>query len=185
MSQYQVGIIVGSLRKASINRKLAMALIQLAPADVTFEIIEIGDVPLYNQDNDANPPAAAVALKAAVAAKDGIIFVTPEYNRSIPGVLKNAIDTASRPYGENSWAHKAAATVGASPGGIGTAVAQAHLRSITGGFLDMPTLSHPEVYLHFTEGLIDADGTISNDGTRKFLQGFVDKYVAWVKRIKG
>lgn len=185
MSRYEIGIIVGSLRKESFNRKLAKALIKLAPADLECEIIPIDDVPLYNQDNDSNPPAAAVQLTRAVASKAGIIFVTPEYNRAVPGVLKNAIDTASRPYGDNSWAGKAAGIVGTSPGAIGTAVAQEQLRSCISGFLDMPTLGQPEVYLQFKDGLIDDEGDISNDETGKFLQKWMDRYAAWVAKIAG
>ncbi len=185
MSTYNIGIIVGSLRKESFNRKLAQALMKLAPEKLECEIISIADVPLYNQDNDSSPPAAAMALKKAVASKVGIIFVTPEYNRSIPGVLKNAIDTASRPYGDNSWAGKAAGIVGTSPGAIGTAVAQEQLRSCVSGFLDMPTLGQPEVYLQFKDGLIDEKGDVSNVKTREFLQKWMDAYTAWVAKIVG
>ncbi len=183
MSTYKIGIIVGSLRKESFNRKLAQALMKLAPAGLDCEIIPIDKLPLYNQDNDSNPPAEATALKSAVASKAGIIFVTPEYNRSVPGVLKNAIDTASRPYGDNSWAGKAAGIVGTSPGAIGTAVAQAQLRSCISGFLDMPTLGQPEVYLQFKDDLIDGEGNVGNEKTREFLQKWMDKYAAWVAKI--
>ncbi len=185
MSTYTIGIIIGSLRKESFNRKLAQALMKLAPGQLDCEIIPIADVPLYNQDNDSNPPAAIIALKKAVASKDGIIFVTPEYNRAIPGVLKNVIDTASRPYGDNSWAGKAAGIVGTSPGAIGTAVAQQQLRSCISGFLDMPTLGQPEVYLQFKDDLIDDNGDIGNDKTREFLQKWMDTYAAWVAKIAG
>ena len=183
MSTYKIGIIVGSLRRESFNRKLAQALMKLAPASLVCEIIPIDTLPLYNQDNDSSPPAEAVALKKAVAATAGIIFVTPEYNRSIPGVLKNAIDTASRPYGDNSWAGKATGIVGASGGVIGTAVAQQQLRSCVSGFLDMPTLGQPEVYLQFKDDLVDAEGNVNNDKTREFLQKWMDKYAAWVAKI--
>lgn len=185
MSTYKIGIIVGSLRKESINRKLAHALIKLAPAELACEIIPIDTLSLYNQDHDANPPGETRIFKNAVASKAGIIFVTPEYNRSIPGVLKNAIDTASRPYGDNSWAGKAAGIVGTSPGAIGTAVAQEQLRSCVSGFLNMPTMGQPEVYLQFKDELIDAEGTISNDRTREFLQKWMDTYAAWVRKISG
>ncbi len=185
MSTYKIGIIVGSLRTESFNRKLAQALMKLAPESLDCEIIPIDDVPLYNQDNDANPPAETKQFKDAVSSKAGIIFVTPEYNRSIPGVLKNAIDTASRPYGDNSWAGKAAGIVGTSPGAIGTAVAQQQLRSCISGFLDMPTLGQPEVYLQFKDDLIDAKGNVGNDKTREFLQKWMDTYAAWVAKIAG
>ncbi|GFO67358.1 FMN reductase [Geomonas limicola] len=184
MTQYTVAVVVGSLRQDSINRKLARALEQLAPKEFTFRYLEIGDLPLYNQDNDPNPPEQVTRFKAELAAAQSLLFATPEYNRSIPGVLKNALDNASRPYGQNAWAGKPAGIVGASIGTIGTAVAQTHLRSIL-AYLDVPTLGQPEVYLFVKEGFFDASGNIASDGTRKFLQDWMDRYTAWVKKIAG
>lgn len=179
MSTYRIAVIVGSLRKDSINRKLATALARLAPADFEFQQLRIDDLPLYTQDNDANPPEAVQRLKSEVAAAQGVLFVTPEYNRSIPGVLKNALDNGSRPYGQSCWAGKPAGVIGASIGAIGTALAQQHLRNVL-AYLDMPTLGQPEAFVHAKDGLFDAEGNIG-EASRAFLQGWVDKYVAWVK----
>jgi chromate reductase len=178
----QIGYVVGSLRKDSYNRKLANALIKLGPPDFTFKELKIGDLPLYNQDDDKAQAAEVQRLKSELRACDAVIFVTAEYNRSIPGVLKNAIDHASRPYGQSAWAGKPAGIVGISIGAIGTAVAQSHLRGIL-GYLDMPTLGQPEVYLTAKEGFFDDAGNVANSETRKFLHTWMDKYVAWVKRI--
>ena len=180
MSQYQIAVVVGSLRVDSFNRKLASAIAKLAPVGFSFKQVEIGDLPLYNQDDDANQAASVKRLKAEIAAAQGLLFVTPEYNRSIPGVLKNALDHASRPYGQSAWAGKPAGVIGVSPGAIGTAMAQQHLRNVL-AYLDMPTLGQPEAFVHAKEGLFDADGNIG-EASRAFLQGWVDKYVAWVKR---
>ena len=179
MSQYQIAVVVGSLRRDSYNRRLATAVSRLAPSDFLFEEVEIGDLPLYNQDDDAAPADSVRRLKAEVAAAQGLLFVTPEYNRSLPGVLKNAIDHASRPYGQNAWAGKPAGVLGASVGAIGTAMAQQHLRNIL-AYLDVPTLGQPEAFIHAKEGLFDEAGNIG-EGSRKFLQSWVDRYVAWVK----
>jgi chromate reductase, NAD(P)H dehydrogenase (quinone) len=179
MSAKKVAVVVGSIRRDSINRKLALALMKLAPKELQTEILRIDDLPVYNQDLDENSPEPARRLKAEVAAAEAFLFVTPEHNRSIPAAMKNALDWASRPYGQNRWAGKPGGIIGASPGQIGTAVAQHTLRGIL-GYLDVPTLGQPEAYLHFTEGLIDADGTITNEGTRKFLQGYMDRYAKWV-----
>ena len=179
MSQYQIAVVVGSLRKDSYNRALATALAKLAPAEFTFKQVEIGDLPLYNQDDDANQAPAVKRLKSEIEAAQGLLFLTPEYNRSVPGVLKNAIDHASRPYGQNSWAGKPAGVIGVSIGVIGTALAQQHLRSVL-AILDVPTLGVPEVYLQWQEGLIDADGNIGPN-SRAFLQGWMDRFVAWVR----
>ncbi len=179
MSQYQIAVVVGSLRRDSYNRRLATAVSRLAPSDFLFEEVEIGDLPLYNQDDDAGPAASVRRLKAEVAAAQGLLFVTPEYNRSLPGVLKNAIDHASRPYGQHAWAGKPAGVLGASVGAIGTAMAQQHLRNIL-AYLDVPTLGQPEAFIHAKEGLFDEAGNIG-EGSRKFLQSWVDRYVAWVK----
>jgi len=180
MSQYQIGVIVGSLRKDSFNEKFAHAVAKLAPADFSFKWIEIGDLPLYNQDDDANQAASVKRLKADILASNGLLFVTPEYNRSIPGVLKNAIDNASRPYGQSAFAGKPAGVLGVSAGAIGTALAQQHLRNIL-AYLDMPTLGQPEVFIQVKEGLFDDAGNIGTD-SQKFLQAWMDKYVAWVKK---
>ena len=180
MKQYQIAVVVGSLRRDSINRKLAEALVKLAPSDFSFEFPRIDDLPLYNQDDDANQAASVKRLKGEIAAAKGLLFVTPEYNRSIPGVLKNAIDNASRPYGQNAWAGKPAGVLGASIGQIGTALAQQHLRNIL-AYLDVPTLGQPEVFLHVKDGFFDEAGNIVNAETIKFLQEWMNRYVAWVK----
>ena len=179
MPQQQIAVIVGSLRRDSFNRKLANALIKLGPSEFSFKNLEIGDLPLYNQDKEENPTDSVKRLKSEIAASAGVLFVTPEYNRSIPGVLKNAIDHASRPYGQNAWAGKPAGVVGISIGTIGTAVAQQHLRNVL-AYLDAPTLGQPEVFLQAKDGLFDEDGGIG-PVSKKFLQGWMDKYVAWVK----
>jgi chromate reductase len=180
----QIGVVVGSLRKESINRKLAHALIKLGPPDFTFKDLRIGDLPLYNQDDDKSQAPEVQRFKSELRAVDAVIFVTAEYNRSIPGVLKNAIDHASRPYGQSAWAGKPAGIVGASIGAVGTAVSQLHLRTIL-AYLDMPTLAQPEIYLHVKDGFFDDAGNIANAETRKFLHGWMDKYVAWVKKQTG
>jgi len=180
----QIGYVIGSLRKESINRKLANALIKLGPPDFVFKELRIGDLPLYNQDDDKAQAAVVQRLKSELRAVDAVMFVTAEYNRSIPGVLKNAIDHASRPYGQSAWAGKPAGIVGASIGAISTAVAQLHLRTIL-AYLDMPTLQQPEVYLQVKDGFFDEAGNFANADTRKFLHGWMDKYVAWVKKLTG
>jgi chromate reductase len=180
----RIAVVIGSLRKESINRQLALALAALGPKDFTFEHIRIDDLPLYNQDNDGNPPETVKRLKNEIAAAQGVLFVTPEYNRSIPGVLKNAIDHASRPYGQSAWAGKPAGVIGISGGPIGTSMAQQHLRNVL-AYLDMPTLNQPEAYIQNKQGLFDDKGHIGNDDSRKFLQGWMDKYVAWVKKHSG
>ncbi|MCL2635784.1 MAG: NAD(P)H-dependent oxidoreductase, partial [Betaproteobacteria bacterium] len=183
MSQYQIAVIVGSLRQDSLNRKLASAIARLAPAEFCFKQVEIGDLPLYNQDDDERPAPAVTRLKGEIKAAQGLLFVTPEYNRSIPGVLKNALDHGSRPYGQGVWGGKPAGVIGVSVGPIGTALAQQHLRNIL-AHLDIPVLGQPEAYIQAKEGLFDADGNIG-PASRKFLQGWVDRYVAWVKPHAG
>jgi chromate reductase, NAD(P)H dehydrogenase (quinone) len=180
MNPTRIAVVVGSLRRESNNKQLATALAQLGPSDFAFDTVRIDDLPLYNQDDDGSPPPPVTRLKGAISGAAGVIFVTPEYNRSIPGVLKNAIDHASRPYGQSAWAGKPAGVLGISVGQIGTACAQQHLRTML-GYLDMPTLGQPEVFLTATEGFFDASGAIANEGTRKFVQGWMDKYVAFVK----
>jgi chromate reductase len=182
MSKIRVAVLVGSLRKDSFNRHLAKAVEQLAPSDLSFEHLRIDNLPLYDQDFDGQYPAECQRLKDEVSAADALLFVTPEYNRSIPGVLKNAIDIASRPWGTNSFAGKPAAVIGISVGATGTALAQQHLRNVL-AYLDVPVLGQPEVFIQNKEGLFDAEGHIGNEGTQKFLQGFVDRYVAWVRRF--
>ena len=180
MKNYDIAVIVGSIRKDSLNRKLADALARLAPSAFVFRTLRIDDLPLYNQDDDQQASAAVIRLRKEVAAADGLLFLTPEYNRSIPGVLKNAIDHASRPWGQSVWGGKPAGVLGVSVGALGTALAQQHLRNIL-AYLDVPTLGQPEVYLQAKEGLFDASGDIGAD-SRPFLQGWMDRYVAWVKQ---
>ena len=180
MAQLHIAVIVGSLRKESINRQLATALARLAPQDVKFTQLRIDDLPLYNQDDDGQQAPSVQRLKGDIQSAHGVLFVTAEYNRSIPGVLKNAIDHASRPYGQSAWAGKPAGVIGASVGAIGTALSQQHLRNVL-AYLDMPTLGQPEAFIHAKEGLFDADGNVG-EGSRKFLQGWVDRYVAWVRQ---
>ena len=180
MAEYKIAVVVGSLRKDSLNLKLSKALAKLAPADFTFVPVEIGDLPLYNQDDDANQADSVKRMKAQIGESQGVLFVTAEYNRSIPGVLKNAIDHGSRPYGKSAWSGKPAAVLGISPGAMGTALAQQHLRNVL-VFLDMPTLQQPEIFLQAKEGFFDADGSIG-EASRGFLQGWMDKYTAFVRR---
>ena len=180
MSKYNIAVVVGSLRRDSFNRKLATGVAKLAPSDFLFKQLEIGVLPLYNQDDDGNQAEPVKRLKAEIASAQGLLFVTAEYNRSIPGVLKNAIDHASRPYGQSAWAGKPAGVLGASVGAVGTAVAQQHLRSIL-AYLDVPTLGQPEAFIHAKDDLFDEAGDIGA-GSRKFLQTWMDRYVAWVKK---
>lgn len=180
MSQYRIAVVVGSLRRDSYNRRLADALSRMGPPEFSFERPRIDDLPLYNQDDDDNPAPPVRRLKGEIAAAQGVIFVTPEYNRSIPGVLKNAIDHASRPYAQSVWAGKPAGVIGASPGATGTSLAQQHLRNML-AYLDMPTLGQPEAFLRVSDEFFDASGGVANPGTRKFLQGWMDRFVAWVK----
>lgn len=180
MAQYRIAVVVGSLRRESFNRQLANALEKLAPADFSFQHLRIDDLPLYNQDDDGNPAAQVKRLKSEIAAAQALLFVTPEYNRSMPGVLKNALDHASRPYGQNAWAGKPAGVIGASIGSTGTAMAQQHLRNVL-AYLDVPTLGQPEAFVHVKDGFFGADGSIASDGSKKFLQGWMDRYVAWVR----
>jgi chromate reductase len=175
-----IAIVVGSLRRESFNRKFAEALAKLAPEGVTFTWPNIGTLALYNQDDDADPPQSAVALKAAIRAANGVIFVTPEYNRSIPGVLKNALDHASRPYGDNAWAHKPAGVIGVSPGALGTSLAQHHLRSVL-AYLDMITLGQPEAYIQHRAGMFAEDDSLV-DPSRDFAQKWLDAFLAFVAR---
>ena len=173
-----IAVIVGSLRKDSFNAKLAGALPKLAPGDVDFRRVRIDDLPLYDQDDESSPPAPVKRLKQEIRDADGLLFVTPEYNRSIPGVLKNALDHASRPYGESVFPDKPAGNLGVSVGAIGTACAQQHLRTIL-AYLDMPTLGQPEAFLK-ADAVLDGDRI--SDRSRDFLQKWMDAYLAWVER---
>lgn len=184
MSQYKIAVVIGSIRQDSFNRKLALALAHLAPENFTFEHVRIDNLPPYNQDHDGKQAPEVLKLKSEIAAAQGLLFVTPEYNRSIPGVLKNAIDHASRPYGQSAWAGKPAGVIGVSVGAIGTALAQQHLRNVL-AYLDVPTLGQPEAFIQNKEDLFDDKGHIGNEATKQFLQGWVDKYVAWVKTHNG
>ena len=179
---YKVGYFVGSLSEASINRMLSKALIAVAPTDLDFVEIPIKDLPLYNRDFDADYPPACRALKEALAAVNAILFISPEYNRSIPGPLKNAIDWASRPYGQNSFARKPSAIIGASTGRIGTAVMQSNLRSVL-AFCDSPQLNVPEAYIYFTPGLIADDGEVSNEDTKAFLARYMEEFREFIIRV--
>jgi chromate reductase, NAD(P)H dehydrogenase (quinone) len=182
MSTYKVGYFVGSLSSTSINRVLSRALIRLAPQDMEFTELLIGDLPLYSPDFDNDYPPQARALKDAIAASDAVLFVTPEYNRSIPGALKNAIDWASRPWGENSFDHMPAAVIGASPGQIGTAVAQQSLRAVL-SFCNARQMTAPEAYITLTPGLIADDGEVTNESTAAFLADFMQEFRVHTERV--
>jgi chromate reductase, NAD(P)H dehydrogenase (quinone) len=181
MTTYRIVVVVGSLRRSSFNRQLANAVAKLSSPELSFEQVRIDDLPLYNQDDDDSPAEPVKRLKGEIAAAQGLLFVTPEYNRSVPGVLKNAIDHASRPYGKNAWAGKPAGVIGASIGAPGTSMAQQHLRNSL-AYLDVPTLAQPEVYIHVKDGLFDERGNLASAETRAFLQTWMDRYVAWVKK---
>ena len=181
-NQRRVAVLVGSLRKGSLNRKLAQAMVASAPAQLALEIVEIRDLPLYNQDDDADPPAASKAFKEKIAAADAVLFVTPEYNRSVPGVLKNAIDVASRPYGQSAWNGKPAGVVSVSPGAIGGFGANQHLRQSL-VFLNMPVLQQPEAYIGGAGDLFDDAGAIRKPDTKQFVDKFLAAFAAWVERI--
>ncbi len=182
MATFKIGYFVGSLSSVSINRTLSQALIKLAPPELEFHEIPIGDLPLYSSDFDSSYPPEGKALKDAIEASDGILFVSPEYNRSIPGALKNAIDWGSRPWGTNSFARKPTGIVGASPGGIGTAVMQSSMRSVL-SFLDAPQLNSPEAYISFVAADYGADGECTNEGTSKFLKHYMDEYAGFIARV--
>ncbi|MCX5538942.1 NAD(P)H-dependent oxidoreductase [Paraburkholderia sp. CNPSo 3076] len=181
---YKIAVVVGSLRKDSFNRQLAHAVTSLAPADFTFEYLDIGVLPLYSQEYDADYPEVARRFKQQIEAVDALLFVTPEYNRSIPGGLKNALDWGSRPWGANSWRGKPGAVLGTSVGATGTALSQQHLRNVL-AYLEVTLLGQPEMFIKHDASRINEKGEIVSEDTRKFLQGFVDTYVAWVKRQLG
>lgn len=178
-----IALVVGSLRRDSFNKKLANALIKLAPPECAFTLLRIDDLPLYNQDDDDHQAESVLRLKKEIKAADALLFVTPEYNRSIPGVLKNALDHASRPYGTSAWAGKPAGVIGISPGSAGSALAQQHLRNIL-AYLDVPLLGQPEAFIQMKEGLFDDKGNIG-PSSQKFLQGWMDAYLVWIKKIIG
>ena len=182
MTVYTVGYFVGSLSQESINRTLSKALIKVAPPSLTFTEIGIGDLPLYNRDLDANYPPPALALKDAILAADALLFVTPEYNRSIPGALKNAIDWASRPWGSNSLTHKPSGVIGASPGALGTALAQQSLRGVL-AFCNAPQMTAPEAYIHFQPDVFLKDGTVTNESTEQFLRTYMQEFADFVERV--
>lgn len=182
MSTYRVGVLVGSLSKDSINRRLFVALQRLSPGtDLELVEIPIGDLPLYNRDYDGDYPDVGKELKSAIEESDAILLVTPEYNRSVPGVLKNALDWASRPWGTNSFQGKPSAVIGTSPGAIGTAIAQQHLRSIL-SFLASPELAQPEAYIQTTPGLITDTGEVGNESTAAFLTDWMKAFHAHISR---
>jgi len=182
MTDYRVGYLIGSLAKGSINRRLAKALVRLAPPDLIMTEIGFGELPLYSYDYDADFPPAARAFKEALAAQEAFVFVTPEYNRSIPGGLKNAIDWASRPYGQNAFSRKPSGIIGTSPGMIGTALAQQSLRGVL-TFCGSPMMTTMEAYIQFKPELITDDGEVTNPGTEKFLKSWIDEFAAFVERV--
>ena len=181
MAHYPIAVIVGSLRKESLNRKMANALIGIAPPSLDMQIVEIGNLPLYNQDDEANPPPASKAFKERIEKAQAVLFVTPEYNRSVPGVLKNAIDIASRPSGKSAWNSKPAGVVTVSPGAIGGFGANQHLRQSL-VFLNMPALQQPEAYIGGAGDLFDAHGNITKDSTKEFLHKFLTAFAQWIER---
>jgi chromate reductase len=181
MTARNVAVLVGSLRKESYNRKMAQVLLRQAPAELKLSIVEIGQLPFYNEDDEQNPPAAWVDFRNKIRAVDAVLFVSPEYNRSVPAVLKNAIDVGSRPYGKSVWTGKPGAVMTVSPGAIGGFGANHHLRQSM-VFLDVPTLQQPETYIGQAASLFDEKGEIKNEDTRKFLQTFLQKFAAWIER---
>jgi chromate reductase len=182
MTTYRVGYFVGSLATHSINRTLSKALIRLAPSDLEFFEISIKDLPLYSYDYDSDYPAEGKALKDSIASADALLFVTPEYNRSIPGALKNAIDWASRPWGSNSFAHKPSAVIGASPGALGTALAQQSLRGVL-SFCDSPQMNAPEAYVRFKPDVFTSNGEVVDEHTERFLRDFMEAFRDHVVRV--
>jgi chromate reductase, NAD(P)H dehydrogenase (quinone) len=179
--RYDVAVLVGSLRRDSLNRKLAHALAELAPPALALDIVEIGQLPLYNQDDEGTPTTAVSEFRARIAAADAVLFVTPEYNRSVPGVLKNAIDVGSRPYGKSVWSKKPCGVISVSPGAIGGFGANHHLRQSL-VFLDMPVLQQPEAYVGGADKLFADDGSISNPATKEFMGKYLAAFEAWIAR---
>ena len=182
MKNYKIAVIVGSLRKDSFNLKIAKELIALAPESLSLDIVGISELPMFNQDLEATPPKEWVIFREQITAADGILFLTPEYNRSVPAVLKNAIDVGSRPYGQNAWDGKPGAIVSVSIGNISGFGANHHLRqSLT--FVNMPTMAQPEAYIGGASALFDDSGKLSNDSTKKFLKSFMEAFEKWVATI--
>jgi len=181
MAQFKVALIVGSNRRESVNRKLAEALAKLGAPGLDFKFVKIDDLPLYNQDNEGDLAPSVVRFKSEIASADGLLFVTPEHNRSIPTVLKNAIDWGTRPWGQNNWTGKIAAVTGTSPGAVGTALAQQHLRQILGA--EGVLLMGGETYITFKPGLIDADNNVTDESTQGFLRSFLDQFAGLVARF--
>ena len=179
MKKYKIAVIVGSLRKESFNLKVAKSLITLAPDSLSFNMVHIGDLNMFNEDLESTPPKEWVAFRKEIQAADGLLFFTPEYNRSVPGVLKNAIDVGSRPYGENSFDGKPAAVVSVSPGAIGGFGANHHLRQSL-VFLNVPTMAQPEAYIGGVDKLYDKEGTLTDSSTKKFLTEFINAFEKWV-----
>ena len=182
MSAFKVGYLVGSLAKGSINRLLSKALVRLAPSELEMTEVAFGDLPLYSYDYDADFPPVARAFKSALAATEAVLFITPEYNRSIPGGLKNAIDWASRPWGQNSFARKPSAVIGTSPGAIGTAIAQQSLRAVL-SFCNSPQMNSPEAYIHFKPGLITPAGEVTDEKVEEFLRNYMSELHAFIVRV--
>ncbi len=180
MASRKIAVIVGSLRQESFSRKVAKTLMLMAPATLDMEIVEIGQLPLYNQDDDDNPPALSTEFRDRIKEFDGVLWVTPEYNRSVPGVLKNALDVGSRPYGQSAWEGKPCGVVSVTPGGTGAFGANHHLRQSL-VFLNMPTMQQPEAYISNAGKLFDGD-KLNNESTAKFLQGYIDAFAAWIER---
>lgn len=181
MASKKIAVIVGSLRKDSLNRKMAQHLLKTSPDSLKMEILEIADLPMYNQDLDENPPKAWVDFKSQLQKFDGVLFVTPEYNRSVPGVLKNAIDVGSRPYGKSAWQHKPTAVMSVSPGAAGGFGANHHLRQCL-VFLDMPCLQQPEAYIGGAGKLFDDKGAMTNDSSKEFVGKFIQAFAEWVHK---
>jgi chromate reductase len=179
MKNYKIAVIVGSLRKESFNLKTAKALMGMAPESLSLELLDIAGLPWFNEDLEANPPKEWVALRAKISAADGLLFLTPEYNRSVPGVLKNVIDVGSRPYGQNSWDGKPAAIVSVSIGNISGFGANHHLRQAL-TFVNVPAMAQPEAYIGGAAALFDDKGKLTNDSTKDFLKGFMAAFEKWV-----
>ena len=183
MLAFNVAVLVGSLRREAFSRKMAHALSELAPSSLKLDIVEIGDLPLYNQDLDSTPPQSWTAFRDAIRAADAVLFVTPEYNRSIPAGLKNALDVGSRPYGQSAWNGKPGAVVSVSPGAIAAFGANHHLRQSL-VFLNVPVLQQPEAYIGGVDKLFDTSGRLSNDSTAEFLQKFMSAFAAWISAVR-
>ncbi|MFA6384819.1 MAG: NAD(P)H-dependent oxidoreductase [Candidatus Omnitrophota bacterium] len=181
MAQKKIAVLVGSLRKGSFCRKMAKALMDVSPASIVLEIVEIGELPVYNQDFDDNPPAAYTRFRESLKKFDGVLFVTPEYNRSVPAALKNAIDVGSRPYGQSVWDGKPGAVMSVSPGALGGFGANHHLRQSL-VFLNVPVMAQPEAYIGNAANLFDEKGGLANDSTGEFLKKFMLAFAAWVSR---